>query len=90
MSLESYYCDMAIRGSPGALGEQNGSAAHLLDVTRDGNTSLQRTSRIPLNGTPYRESMPRICEFYGIVILMDYLEHSPPHFHARYAKVNVR
>jgi Domain of unknown function (DUF4160) len=33
--------------------------------------------------------MPRICGFYGIVILMYYLEHAPPHFHARYAEVNV-
>jgi hypothetical protein len=30
--------------------------------------------------------MPRICEFYGIVIAMYYDEpHGRPHFHARYA-----
>lgn len=28
--------------------------------------------------------MPRISEFYGIVIEMYYADHSPPHFHARY------
>ena len=28
--------------------------------------------------------MPRICEFYGIVIEMYYADHAPPHFHARY------
>ena len=30
--------------------------------------------------------MPRICEFYGIVIAMYYAEHGVPHFHARYAE----
>ncbi|MGD2047238.1 MAG: DUF4160 domain-containing protein [Gemmatimonadota bacterium] len=30
--------------------------------------------------------MPRISEFYGIVITMYYNDHAPPHFHARYAE----
>jgi len=30
--------------------------------------------------------MPRISEFYGIVIAMYYAEHGVPHFHARYAE----
>jgi hypothetical protein len=29
--------------------------------------------------------MPRISEFYGIVIAMYYAEHGVPHFHAVYA-----
>ena len=29
--------------------------------------------------------MPRISEFYGIVIEMFFSDHPPPHFHARYA-----
>jgi len=29
--------------------------------------------------------MPRISEFFGIVICMYYDDHAPPHFHARYA-----
>ena len=28
--------------------------------------------------------MPRIAEFFGIVILMYHREHRPPHFHATY------
>jgi hypothetical protein len=28
--------------------------------------------------------VPRISEFYGIVIEMYYGDHVPPHFHARY------
>ena len=28
--------------------------------------------------------MPRISEFYGIVIYMYYDDHNPPHFHAFY------
>ena len=30
--------------------------------------------------------MPRISEFFGIVIRVNYNDHSPPHFHAQYAK----
>lgn len=29
--------------------------------------------------------MPRLSEFYGIVIAMFYEDHPPPHFHAVYA-----
>ena len=29
--------------------------------------------------------MPEICRFYGIVITMNFKEHGPPHFHARYS-----
>lgn len=29
--------------------------------------------------------MPRISEFFGIVIALYYQDHSPPHFHALYA-----
>lgn len=29
--------------------------------------------------------VPRICEFYGIVIEMYFADHPPPHFHARYS-----
>jgi len=30
--------------------------------------------------------MPRISEFFGIVISMFYKEHAPPHFHAIYGQ----
>lgn len=30
--------------------------------------------------------MPRLSEFYGIVISMFYRDHAPPHFHAVYAE----
>jgi hypothetical protein len=33
--------------------------------------------------------MPTISEFFGIVILMFYSDHSPPHFHARYGDDEV-
>lgn len=28
--------------------------------------------------------MPKISQFFGIVIAMYYNDHAPPHFHARY------
>lgn len=30
--------------------------------------------------------MPTISEFFGILILMYYNDHAPPHFHARYGE----
>jgi len=30
--------------------------------------------------------MPWLSEFFGIVIAMYYNDHTPPHFHARYAE----
>src|SRR5438552_14396463 len=33
--------------------------------------------------------MPRISEFYGIVIEMYWNDHNPPHFHATYSGQNV-
>ena len=30
--------------------------------------------------------MPTISEFFGILILMYYSDHAPPHFHARYGE----
>ena len=30
--------------------------------------------------------MPEVCRFYGIVIRMYALDHSPPHFHAVYGE----
>lgn len=29
--------------------------------------------------------MPRISHFFGITVVMYYNDHTPPHFHARYA-----
>jgi hypothetical protein len=34
--------------------------------------------------------MPRISAFYGIVIAMYFNDHSPPHFHARYAEYEAQ
>ena len=33
--------------------------------------------------------MPTIAQFYGIVIVMFYDDHNPPHFHARYGKAKA-
>lgn len=33
--------------------------------------------------------MPTISRFYGIVIFMNYNDHAPPHFHARYQDQEV-
>lgn len=30
--------------------------------------------------------MPRLSEFYGIVIYMYFVDHNPPHFHAIYGE----
>ena len=33
--------------------------------------------------------MPVICRFFGIIIFMNYNDHEPPHFHARYGDQEV-
>ena len=30
------------------------------------------------------QRMPEVSRFYGIVITLNYNDHAPPHFHARY------
>jgi hypothetical protein len=30
--------------------------------------------------------MPRLSDFYGIIIYLYYYDHNPPHFHARYGE----
>jgi ABC-type bacteriocin/lantibiotic exporter with double-glycine peptidase domain len=33
--------------------------------------------------------MPEVSRFYGIVVFMNYNDHTPPHFHARYQDQEV-
>ena len=33
--------------------------------------------------------MPQISSFYGIIILMNFKDHTPPHFHAWYGEYKV-
>ncbi|MDX1949992.1 MAG: DUF4160 domain-containing protein [Rickettsiales bacterium] len=33
--------------------------------------------------------MPKISEFLGIIIMMFYDEHNPPHFHAKYQNYDI-
>ena len=33
--------------------------------------------------------MTEISRFYGIVVFMNYREHDPPHFHARYQNQEI-
>jgi len=34
---------------------------------------------------PYPRRVPVVSRFYGIVVLMYYSDHDPPHFHVRYS-----
>ena len=33
--------------------------------------------------------MPQISRFYGIIILMNFMDHLPPHFHAWYNEYKI-
>ena len=33
--------------------------------------------------------MPELCRFLGIVIFMNFNEHNPPHFHAKYGDYEI-
>lgn len=49
--------------------------------------------RTPSDSVDIIAAVPRISEFYGIVIEMYNVDHPPPHFHARYgddsAKIDI-
>ena len=34
--------------------------------------------------------MPVISRFYGIIIMMYYKDHQPPHFHAKYGAEEIK
>jgi hypothetical protein len=40
--------------------------------------------------TPQACGVPRLSAFYGIVITMYFLDHPPPHFHARYGEYDAQ
>ncbi len=33
--------------------------------------------------------MPELCRFLGIAIFMNYNDHNPPHFHAKYGDYEI-
>jgi hypothetical protein len=33
--------------------------------------------------------MPELCRFLGIVIFMNFNDHNPPHFHAKYGDFEI-
>jgi hypothetical protein len=35
------------------------------------------------------KNMPEICRFLGIIIMINYNDHAPPHFHAKYAGYEI-
>jgi hypothetical protein len=57
---------------------QRGQICRLGDIV--GDTISRRPAK-----TKSSTAVPRISEFYGIVIAMYYREHGVPHFHATYA-----
>jgi hypothetical protein len=61
----------------------NGPGALDWQPTRCNDEDLN-TSHVNTGLLDSEESMPEISRFFGIVILMHFNEHGPPHFHARY------
>ena len=41
------------------------------------------------NGKKNKHFMPQISSFFGIIIMMFYEDHNPPHFHVRYGEYNA-
>src|SRR5207248_6989482 len=64
----------APRASPLPLGEGQG----------EGGTWAWRPREV--NAPSTIRPVPRLSEFFGIIIAMYYSDHTPPHFHARYAE----
>ena len=52
-----------------------------------GSSWMMRERAVPVSPFEfYNCAMPRISEFFGIIIRMYYREHPPPHFHAKVAE----
>jgi len=47
---------------------------------------MSRYSSPGPSGSSVRAPLPRISEFYGILIYMYFSDHAPPHFHAMYGR----
>jgi hypothetical protein len=47
--------------------------------------NLYSSWRQPIHWRGHHREVPRISEFHGIALEMYYRDHSPPHFHVRYA-----
>ena len=62
------------------VGRLSGMGVWVINVRRPGGTSA---------ATATMRRVPRISEFYGIVIAMYYREHGVAHFHATYAGETV-
>lgn len=56
-----------------------------MDESRVLREDLQEASESTGTTYAYRDSMPTISAFYGILARMYYNDHPPPHFHARYS-----
>lgn len=56
-----------------------------MDESRVLREDLQEASESTGITYAYRDSMPTISAFYGILTRMHYNDHPPPHFHARYS-----
>jgi hypothetical protein len=66
------------------------AGARCRSLAADRHGGAGRLERAGSGATPSEDpdiiaGVPRICEFYGIVIEMYYGDHPPPHFHARYS-----
>jgi len=54
---------------------------------RHGSATLDESMSHPVDTVT---SVPRLSEFYGIVIYMYFSDHEPPHFHALYAEFEAQ
>jgi hypothetical protein len=53
-------------------------------VTGPAADRLPKARVVSVRAEEHDGAVPRISEFYGIVIEMYFADHPPPHFHARY------
>lgn len=76
-------------GRPASCGKLLEPAIPTADVTRGFLVLLDQirwTLPVPRRVSSGPIAVPRVSEFYGIIITMYYNDHAPPHFHAQYAE----
>jgi len=67
------------------------TSIHAGSVADDGHrASADRRCRVAdesqIGLSAYRRPMPEVSRFYGIIITINFDDHQPPHFHARYGE----
>lgn len=84
-------CQLRVPGNSGVTlalfaSPRQGRGSRWTYATHSGVHNAQHEAIFLVTPPGYRQGMPRISTFYGIVIAMFWDDHPPPHFHVQYGE----